>query len=134
MREEDAGVEPEIVGNAVASHGFLKMPRQGRPAVGTKRRLACLIRLHRCARLKRQPAAHPIGRHVHSQPREIHVSTAFILLLTVPLTYSIAHGIGYGFISFVLIDVATNRGRAVHPLMFATAAAFAAYFVLPSSP
>lgn len=54
---------------------------------------------------------------------------AFILLLTVPLTYSIAHGIGYGFITYVLIDLVTNRGRDVHPLMFVTAAAFGAYFV-----
>jgi AGZA family xanthine/uracil permease-like MFS transporter len=54
---------------------------------------------------------------------------AFVLLLTVPLTYSIAHGIGYGFIAYVLIDLATNRGRDVHPLMVVTAAAFGAYFL-----
>lgn len=54
---------------------------------------------------------------------------AFILLVTVPLTYSIAHGIGYGFITYVLISALTGRARAVHPVMYVTTAAFAAYFV-----
>jgi adenine/guanine/hypoxanthine permease len=54
---------------------------------------------------------------------------AFILLVTIPLTYSIAHGIGYGFITYVLIRVLTGQMRSVHPVMALTAAAFAAYFV-----
>jgi xanthine/uracil/vitamin C permease (AzgA family) len=40
---------------------------------------------------------------------------AFVLLLGVPLTYSITHGIGYGFITYVLINLATHRGRDMHP-------------------
>ena len=28
---------------------------------------------------------------------------AFITLITIPLSYSIAHGIGYGFVSYALI-------------------------------
>jgi AGZA family xanthine/uracil permease-like MFS transporter len=54
---------------------------------------------------------------------------AFVILLTIPLTYSIAHGIGYGFVAFVAIKLLTLRWRDVHPLMYATAAAFLAYFV-----
>jgi AGZA family xanthine/uracil permease-like MFS transporter len=54
---------------------------------------------------------------------------AFVILLTIPLTYSIAHGIGYGFVAFVAIKLLTLRPRDVHPLMYATAAAFLAYFV-----
>ena len=54
---------------------------------------------------------------------------AFITLLTIPLTYSIAHGIGYGFITFVAIKLLCGKFRDVHPLMFAVAVAFAGYFV-----
>jgi AGZA family xanthine/uracil permease-like MFS transporter len=53
---------------------------------------------------------------------------AFITLLTIPLTWSISHGIGYGFVAYVVIQVASLRFRTVHPAMYVTAAAFAAYF------
>jgi len=55
---------------------------------------------------------------------------AFIILLTIPLTYSIAHGIGYGFVAFAAIKLLTLRPRDVHPLMYVTAAAFLGYFLL----
>ena len=54
---------------------------------------------------------------------------AFVILLTIPLTYSIAHGIGYGFVAFVATKILTLRPRGVHPLMYAAAAAFLAYFL-----
>jgi AGZA family xanthine/uracil permease-like MFS transporter len=54
---------------------------------------------------------------------------AFITLVTLPFTYSISHGIGYGFITYVAIHVFSGRLREVHPLMYLLAAAFAAYFV-----
>lgn len=54
---------------------------------------------------------------------------AFVLLATIPFTYSISHGIGYGFITFVAIKLLSGKWRDVHPLMYATAAAFAAFFV-----
>ena len=54
---------------------------------------------------------------------------AFVLLATIPFTYSISHGIGYGFLTFVVIKVLSAKWRDVHPLMYATAAGFAAYFV-----
>jgi len=54
---------------------------------------------------------------------------AFVTLLTIPLTFSIAHGIGYGFLSLVLIKALSGRPREVHPLMWLTAGAFGAYFV-----
>jgi adenine/guanine/hypoxanthine permease len=54
---------------------------------------------------------------------------AFVTLLTIPLTYSIAHGIGYGFIAYVVIKLASLRPRDVHPLMYAVTAAFVVYFV-----
>jgi AGZA family xanthine/uracil permease-like MFS transporter len=54
---------------------------------------------------------------------------AFIVLLTIPLTYSIAHGIGYGFITYVMMKLLSGRPRDAHLLMYITAAAFLAYFI-----
>jgi AGZA family xanthine/uracil permease-like MFS transporter len=54
---------------------------------------------------------------------------AFILLISIPLTYSIAHGIGYGFVAYVLIKLLSGRGWDVRPLMYVVAAAFVAYFI-----
>jgi AGZA family xanthine/uracil permease-like MFS transporter len=53
---------------------------------------------------------------------------AFVTLVTIPFTYSIAHGIGYGFVLFVLIKLLTGRPWEVKPLMYVVAAAFAAFF------
>ena len=55
---------------------------------------------------------------------------AFLTLLLIPLTWSIAHGIGYGFLAHVAIKLVTGRGRDVHPLLYATTAAFAGYFAI----
>jgi AGZA family xanthine/uracil permease-like MFS transporter len=55
---------------------------------------------------------------------------AFVILLLIPLTWSIAHGIGYGFLVHVAIKVLSGRATDVHPVMYATAAAFGAYFVV----
>ena len=53
----------------------------------------------------------------------------FLTLLIIPLTYSIAHGIGYGFIAYVVIKLISGKPRDAHPLMYLTSAAFAAYFI-----
>jgi AGZA family xanthine/uracil permease-like MFS transporter len=55
---------------------------------------------------------------------------AFIILLTLPLTYSISHGIGFGFIAFVAIKLARGRAADVHPVMLGSAIAFLAFFAL----
>ena len=54
---------------------------------------------------------------------------AFVILLTIPMTFSISHGIGYGFLALVLIKLLSGKPQDVHPLMWLTAAAFGAYFV-----
>jgi len=54
---------------------------------------------------------------------------AFVTLVTLPTTWSITHGIGYGFLTYVAIKVCSGKFRAVHPLMYAACALFAAYFV-----
>ena len=47
-----------------------------------------------------------------------------------PFTYSIANGIGAGFVSYVLLRLAVGRAREIHPLMWAIAAAFVLYFAI----
>ena len=47
-----------------------------------------------------------------------------------PFTYSIANGIGAGFISWVVLAAATGRARTVHPLMWVVALAFVLYFAV----
>ena len=54
---------------------------------------------------------------------------AFVLLVTIPFTYSISHGIGYGFITYTVIKLLSRDWRAVHPLMYVTALGFLLYFI-----
>ncbi len=53
---------------------------------------------------------------------------AFLTFTLMPFTYSIANGLGAGFIAFVFIRAIQGRGREVHPLMWAVAAAFVVFF------
>ena len=53
---------------------------------------------------------------------------AFLILLMTPFTFSISHGIGYGFIAYVGIKLLRGRPRDVQPMMYAAAALFVAYF------
>jgi AGZA family xanthine/uracil permease-like MFS transporter len=57
--------------------------------------------------------------------------SALIAIIIMPFTFSITNGIGFGFISYVVIRVAQGEARKVHPLMYAAAAAFALYFLIP---
>jgi AGZA family xanthine/uracil permease-like MFS transporter len=54
---------------------------------------------------------------------------AFLTLLLIPLTYSIANGIACGFIAFVLIRLFLGRWRDVTWLMYLFAALFMARFI-----
>ena len=55
---------------------------------------------------------------------------AFLTVILVPLTYSISHGIGAGFIAYVAIKVLSGRIREVHPLMAVSAATFILFFAI----
>jgi len=57
---------------------------------------------------------------------------AFLTILTLPLTFNISYGIGFGFISYVLIKLAKGRPGEVHPLLYVAALLFALAFVWPS--
>nr|WP_218891253.1 NCS2 family permease [Actinomycetospora corticicola] len=54
----------------------------------------------------------------------------FLTIVVMPFTYSIANGIGVGFISWVVLHAATGRARTLHPLMWVVAVAFVAYFAV----
>ena len=53
---------------------------------------------------------------------------AFLTIAGIPLTFSIAAGIGLGVLSYVLVMVATGKARGVHPLMWGIAPFFVAFF------
>ena len=53
---------------------------------------------------------------------------AFLTVVSMPFTYSIANGIGIGFISWVVMATAAGKARTVHPLLWFVAAIFVAYF------
>ncbi len=54
---------------------------------------------------------------------------AFLTILTLPLTFNISYGIGFGFISYVLIKLALGKPREVHLLLYGAAVLFALAFV-----
>ena len=54
---------------------------------------------------------------------------AFLTIVGIPMTYSIANGIGLGFISYCIIKVAQGKFRDVKPLMWVAALAFLASFI-----
>jgi AGZA family xanthine/uracil permease-like MFS transporter len=63
------------------------------------------------------------------------VTTAFPAFLTmtmIPFTYNISNGIGYGFISYVILKLFTGRAKDIHPLMYLVALLFAVYFIFPA--
>jgi len=57
---------------------------------------------------------------------------AFLTILTLPLTFNISYGIGFGFISYVLIKLARGKPGEVHPLLYGAALLFALAFVWPA--
>ncbi len=55
---------------------------------------------------------------------------AFLTIICMPLTYSIANGFGIGFISYVLLKTCTGRVREVSPIMWIVSVCFAISFVM----
>jgi AGZA family xanthine/uracil permease-like MFS transporter len=54
---------------------------------------------------------------------------AFLTLITIPLTFSIANGLSFGVIAFVVLKIAARRVSRADWLLFALAALFVARFV-----
>jgi AGZA family xanthine/uracil permease-like MFS transporter len=57
---------------------------------------------------------------------------AFLIMIVMPLTYSISNGIGFGFITFSLIKLLSGKGKEVHWLMYLVSFAFAVDFAIPA--
>jgi AGZA family xanthine/uracil permease-like MFS transporter len=82
------------------------------------------------------PALVIVGVLMMAQIKEIDFSDftialpAFLTIVVMPFTYSIANGIGAGFISYVLLRSVTGRAREIHLLMWIVAAAFVVYFAI----
>ncbi len=80
------------------------------------------------------PALVIVGYYMISAIREVDFTDAteaipaFLVLITIPYTYSIADGIGMGFISYTIIKAASGRWEEIHPLMYILALVFVAYF------
>ncbi len=53
-----------------------------------------------------------------------NASSAAMTVLAIPLTYSIANGLAFGFISYVVLKTATGKVRDVHPATWIVAALF----------
>ncbi|QLD11350.1 NCS2 family permease [Microbacterium oleivorans] len=52
----------------------------------------------------------------------------FLTATVMPLTYSIANGIGAGFVSWVLVNALSGRARQVSPLLWVVAGGFVVFF------
>lgn len=55
---------------------------------------------------------------------------AFLTIAFMPFGYSITVGIGVGFITYTVIQVALGKASKIHPLMWLTSVLFVLYFVL----
>ena len=56
------------------------------------------------------------------------VLPVFLTIIVMPLTYSIANGIGVGFISWVLVRSLAGKAREISPLLWIVAAGFLVFF------
>jgi AGZA family xanthine/uracil permease-like MFS transporter len=54
---------------------------------------------------------------------------AFLTIITIPLTYSIATGLSFGLISFAILEIATGRARRQHWMLYLLALLFLARFI-----
>ncbi len=57
-------------------------------------------------------------KNIHWESMEIAIP-AFLILLGMPLTYSISDGIALGFIFYPITMIAAKRGKEVSPVMYA---------------
>ncbi|QAY58954.1 NCS2 family permease [Microbacterium protaetiae] len=75
-----------------------------------------------------------VGALMMSQIRRIEfhdmsvLIPVFITVAVMPFTYSIANGIGAGFIAWVVIRSLSGKARQISPLLWIVAAGFAIYF------
>ncbi len=82
------------------------------------------------------PALVVVGALMIGQVRDIDFTRfdvalpAFLTIVVMPFTYSIANGIGVGFVSWVVLAAASGKVKQIHPLLWTVAGLFVAYFAL----
>ncbi|ABG96753.1 conserved hypothetical protein [Rhodococcus jostii RHA1] len=82
------------------------------------------------------PALVVVGAMMIGQVRDIDFTQfsialpAFLTIAVMPFTYSIANGIGVGFVSWVVLNAASGGIKKIHPLMWVVALLFVAYFAV----
>ncbi|AJE32483.1 hypothetical protein B842_03150 [Corynebacterium humireducens NBRC 106098 = DSM 45392] len=70
-----------------------------------------------------------IAQIVDIEWTQFHIALpAFLTIVVMPFTYSIANGIGVGFIAFSLMAVAAGKAKEVHWIMWLVSALFVVYF------
>ena len=57
-------------------------------------------------------------KRVHWEKLEVAIP-AFLIVIGMPLTYSISDGMALGLIMYPLTMIAAKRGKEVHPIMYA---------------
>lgn len=60
----------------------------------------------------------------------VAVMTTFIVIIMMVLAFSIAEGIAFGFIFYVILMLSSKRAKEVDPVMYVLAALFVIYYVL----
>ncbi len=55
--------------------------------------------------------------------------SAFLTVVTMPLTFSIANGVSFGVISYALIKLLSGKGREVDPLLYGIAVLLIARYI-----
>lgn len=77
-----------------------------------------------------------VGAMMMGQVRDIDFGTfhialpAFLTIVIMPFTYSIANGIGVGFIMYAIMAAAAGKAREVHWLMWLVAGLFMVFFAM----
>lgn len=77
-----------------------------------------------------------VGALMMGQIKEIDFSDfaialpAFLTIVVMPFTYSIANGIGVGFVAYTLLALASGRAKQVHWLLWLISALFVVYFAI----
>jgi AGZA family xanthine/uracil permease-like MFS transporter len=82
------------------------------------------------------PALVVVGFLMMTQVRNIDFADydlaipAFLTIVVMPFTYSIANGIGAGFVAYVIIKLVRRRAADIHPLLWVVSALFVVYFAI----
>lgn len=70
----------------------------------------------------------PFANVAWDEPTEL--IPAVMILLIIPLSFSIADGVGIGVISYVILKVAHRKFKEIHPMMWLLTLVFLIYFAL----